>query len=327
MVHGYQTFDRNLNLVGVILNGIGSKSHLRICREAIEHYTGLPVLGYLPDDKRLAIPERHLGLVTTVENPETREFLRELTAQIVANFNLTKIVELAQIGDIPLKTSGLFPEVSKTPEVRIGVARDQAFSFYYQDNLDLLEAWGAELVAFSPINDPCLSDNLSGLYIGGGFPELYATDLANNQTMKQQIKSCAESGMPVYAECGGLMYMGTCIRDFESRSFEMVGAIESASRIDSHRLSLGYRTVKALADGPLMRQGEIIRGHEFHWSVLDRPTLEQNAYSVMEKSGQKEGFQNGSLLASYIHLHFAGLISLAPRFIQNCRNYRDSVKH
>ena len=322
MVMGYQNFDRAVNIGGVILNGIGSDSHLKLCRESIEHYTGLPVLGHLPKGGDFSLPERHLGLVPTAERPATQDFIEKLTAQCESTFDLDKIVKLAERCSIPEPASTLFPDKSLTSVVRIGIARDKAFSFYYQDNLDLLEAWGAELVPFSPLKDVTLPEGLSGLYIGGGFPELYAAELAENYSLRQQIKNCVEQGMPVYAECGGLMYLGNRIHDFESHEYPMVGAINSDSRIDNHRLTLGYRTVEALSDGPLMGKGEVARGHEFHWSVLDGAQDKQNAYSVLDKNRCIEGFQKSGLLASYIHLHFASLPAMPDRFIKNCKKYR-----
>jgi cobyrinic acid a,c-diamide synthase len=321
MVMGYQNFDRGLNIGGVILNGIGSPLHFELCRESIEHYTGVPVMGYLPKREDFVLPERHLGLVTTAERPAPGDFIEKLIVQIESTFQMEAIIKLAEHCSIPQSERKLFPEKPLAPVVKIGLARDQAFSFYYQDNLDLLVAWGAEIVPFSPISDRSLPDGISGLYIGGGFPELYSAELAGNLSIKQQIKGCVERGMPVYAECGGLMYLGQTICDFESRRYAMVGAIAGSSRIDNHRLTLGYRTVQALTNGPLMLRGETARGHEFHWSVLDQEDIPQNAYRIVDKEDRKEGFQKNMTLASYIHLHFATLPSMAPLFVGNCKKY------
>ncbi len=326
LVHGYQTFDKNLTLGGVILNGIGSTKHLELCREAIEYYTGVPVLGHLPKDPALALPERHLGLLPSVENPDTRNFLETLTRHCTANFNLAGILKLASQCQPPIPCRGLFPPQSERAVARIGLARDKAFSFYYQDNLDLLQEWGAELAFFSPLTDSRLPENLDGLYIGGGFPELYAAELSANREIRQQIKNLADNGLPVYAECGGLMYLGSSVRNFESLTYDMVGALPCRTRIDNHRLSLGYRTVEALRNGPLMRQGETARGHEFHWSVLDEQSEGQNAYAVLEKAGRAEGYCRNSVMASYIHLHFGSLKTLAPRFVRSCLDYRTTSR-
>ena len=324
MVAGYRAFDSSLRLGGVILNGIGSDTHLRLCQESIEHYTGIPVLGYMPRHDNLSLPERHLGLIPTVEEPADKEFLKLLVAQCEATLNIPQILRLSEQAMTPKSEPLLFPPVRKLAVAKIAVAKDKAFSFYYQDSLDLLEAWGAELVPFSPLQDTDLPRDISGLYIGGGFPELYAEGLADNKSIRQAIKAAAQRGMPVYAECGGLMYLGRSIGDLEGNEYTMVGAIPVSSRIDSPRLSLGYRTVRALGDGPILRRGEIVRGHEFHWSVPKSSTDSANAYHILEKEERREGFQKKKLLASYIHLHLASLPHMASSFIENCRQFRES---
>jgi cobyrinic acid a,c-diamide synthase len=324
MVGGYQAFDPSLRLGGVILNGIGSDTHLKLCQEAIEHYTGIPVLGYMPRRDSLSLPERHLGLIPTVEEPANREFLELLVAQCEATLNIAQILRLSEQAMTPSPESLLFPPVRKPAVTKIAVARDKAFSFYYQDSLELLEAWGAELAPFSPLQDTDLPRNISGLYIGGGFPELYAEGLADNNSIRQAIKAAARHGMPVYAECGGLMYLGKSIGDLEGNEYTMVGAIPVSSRIDSPRLSLGYRTVQALGDGPILRRGETVRGHEFHWSVPKSNADNANAYHILEKEERREGFHKKKLLASYIHLHLASLPHMAPSFVENCRQFQES---
>ncbi|MFC2051599.1 cobyrinate a,c-diamide synthase [Chloroflexota bacterium] len=327
MVAGYQTFDSSLRLGGVILNGIGSDKHLRLCREAIEHYTGIKVLGHIPRRDSLSLPERHLGLIPTVEGSVDEGFLKHLVAQCEATFNIPQILRLSEQAVIPEAEPALFPPVQKSAVTKIAVAKDKAFSFYYQDNLDLLEAWGAELVPFSPLQDTDLPQGTSGLYIGGGFPELYAATLADNEPARQSVKAAARRGIPVYAECGGLMYLGRSIRNLQGNEYPMVGAIPVSSRIDSPRLSLGYRTVQALSNGPILRKGEIVRGHEFHWSVLESNDEANNAYRILEKDGLQEGFQKKKLLASYIHLHLGSLPATALRFVENCRRFQDSCNY
>ena len=321
MVKGYQTFDPSINIGGVILNGIGSEGHFQICRDAIEYYTGIEVFGYLPRRDILSLPERHLGLVPTVEGSASEEFREALISQCESTFNIPAILRLAEKASPPPATPFLFPERPLTRVVRIGVARDKAFSFYYQDSLDLLEAWGAELAFFSLLQDERLPDGISGIYIGGGFPEMYARELAGNNAMKNAVKSAAESGMPVYGECGGLMYLGRTIHDLDGNKHDMAGVLPVDSRIDNPRLTLGYRTVQALADGPFLRKGQTTRGHEFHWSGLQSGHGPQSAYRVQESNGQAEGFQTGNILASYIHLHLGSLPSMPGRFVAVCRNY------
>jgi len=323
MAAGYQAFDNRLHLGGVILNGIGSAEHLKICQESIEHYTGIKVLGYLPKRDDLSLPERYMGLIPTVEGIANKEFLQLLIAQCKATLNIPQIINLSEQATYPNIEPILFPEIPKSPITKIAVAKDKAFSFYYQDSLDLIEAWGAELIPFSPIQDTRLPKGISGLYIGGGFPELYAADLAKNKPIKQAIKIAAKQGMPVYAECGGLMYLGNSIRDLDGNEHPMVGAIPVHSQIDSPRLHLGYRTVQAMADGPILNRGQIVRGHEFHWSNL-KSGYSANAYRILEKEERQEGFQKKNTLASYIHIHLGSLPYMATRFVENCRQFRNS---
>ena len=324
MVGGYRDFDPALKLVGVILNGISSEMHLDLCRDAIEHYTGVKVVGHLPWHGGLSLPERHLGLVPAVEEPAGEDFRRELIAQCEATFDIPEILRLAAQAVVPHVESELFPAERRTPVAKIAVARDKAFSFYYQDSLDLLEAWGAELVPFSPIDDQELHRGVSGIYIGGGFPEVFAGELAENSSMKEAIKRAASSGMPIYAECGGLMYLGTSIIDFDGKEHVMTGILPVVSRIDKRKLSLAYRTVEAIADGPLLRKGETARGHEFHWSNLEGPIGPHSAYRVLG-SDTLEGLQTGSVLASYVHIHMGSRPSLAPRFVNVCVEFAHRV--
>ncbi len=322
IVKGYQTFDPGLRIGAVVLNGIGSERHYEICRQAIEHYTGTPVLGFLPRRQDLTLPERHLGLIPTVEGPASEEFRQALIAQCESTLDLAAILRLSEQASPPAALSGLFPAEPVPSVTSIAVARDKAFSFYYQDGLDLLEAWGAELVPFSPLEDSGLPPGVGGVYLGGGFPEMYADTLARNEPMKRSLADAADRGMPVYAECGGLMYLGSAIHDLEGGKYAMAGVIPVTSRIDSPKLNLGYRTVRARSDGPLLKEGEASRGHEFHWSKIETAGNLPAAYSVME-TGQGEGFQRRNVLASYVHLHMGSLASMAPRFVEICRVFKE----
>ena len=206
--------------------------------------------------------------------------------------------------------------------MRIGIARDKAFSFYYQDNLDLLEAWGADLVPFSPLGDSALPSDIGGVYMGGGFPEMYAAELAQNRSMLASIWEAGRKGLPIYAECGGLMYLGRSLRDFDGVRHKLVGLLPIESGMKDAKLNLGYRTVRALADNPVLRRGEEVRGHEFHWSRLDSKSYKQAAYLILEQK-RKEGFYTGGVLASYVHLHFASRPGMTQRFISYCRKRSD----
>ncbi len=324
VVKGCRDFDPGLTFGGVILNGIGSETHYQICQDAIEHYAGVRVLGYLPRRESLMLPERHLGLVPTVEGPVSAEFRSTLLDQCAATLDIKNILQIAEQAAPPTVLPELFPVQPQPLEVRIGVARDRAFSFYYQDSLDLLEAWGAEIVCFSPLTDFRLPPDVNGLYIGGGFPEMYAAELAANESLKKDVKLAVERGIPVYAECGGLMYLGQSIRDFDGRVHLMSGVLPLESRIDNPKLTMGYRTVHALHDGPLLQQGQTARGHEFHWSNCSRVSVASAAYDVEEKGGGLEGFQVAKVLASYIHLHLGTVPPMARRFVKTCACFKEN---
>ncbi|MBI2858651.1 MAG: cobyrinate a,c-diamide synthase [Chloroflexi bacterium] len=320
MALGYKALDRDIKLAGVALNGLGSRRHLEMCRDAVQNYAGTRVLGHLFRSPGLSIPERHLGLLPAAEAAPDESLKEKLARQVEEHFCVDEILLLAERSETTF-SAGLFPPAPVRPTVRIAVARDKAFSFYYQDSLDLLSAWGAEMVPFSPLQDSCLPQGISGLYIGGGFPEMYAEDLTRNDPMLQSVRNAASKGLPVYAECGGLMYLGGAMRDLEGVEHRMVGLLPLRTQIDSPRLSLGYRTVRALADGPFLRKGEEVRGHEFHWSTLSHGEPGMNAYLVVE-ADRPEGFQIGSTFASYIHLHLAARKGMAQRFIEVCNGPR-----
>ena len=320
-VLGFQKFDPSVNIAGVILNGVGSPRHLEFCKPPIEDATGLPVLGYMPRRDDLRVPERHLGLIPTVEGVVVEEWFDKLTAQVEETIDLDRLLEVAQQTNTHTVVPSAFPTEAQPTIARIAVAQDKAFNFYYQDSLDLLKAWGAELVPFSPLDDDALPDGVGGVYIGGGFPELFARELADNKGMKQSIRNAHADGRRIYAECGGLMYLGETLTDFEGEAHPMVGLIPARSSMSKGRLTLGYREVEALSDGALLAKGETARGHEFHWSVADSPSsAAQAAYAVRSQDGRIEGFRNGNLWASYIHVHMGSKPGMARRFVGECAN-------
>ena len=318
-VLGYQQFDPDLRIAGVILNGVGGPRHMEFCQPQIEATTGLPVIGYLPRREEFLQPERHLGLIPTVEGTVVQEWYDAVIKQIEETIDLDQVLQIAATAN-PLKVSSqVFPEQIQPKRAKIAIARDKAFSFYYQDSLDLLEAWGADLVTFSPLEDRCLPEGIGGIYIGGGFPEMFARELSENAPMLSAVSEAVKRDMPVYAECGGLMYLGESLSDLEGKQHPMVGAIPVVSSMNARRLHLGYRQIEACTDGPLLLQGEQVRGREFHWSVLARPPGEgQSVYKVIGQDGRPEGFQTGSVWASYIHVHLGSKPSLARRFVDVC---------
>lgn len=326
-VIGFQRFDQTVELSGVILNNVGSAGHLRAVAEAIGASSGLPVLGYLHRSPNLVLPHRHLGLVPAAEGPPRRAFQEKLAQEVENNFDIDAILRLARGHHPPPPSlSGLFPEVAIPPRVNIAVARDEAFSFYYQDNLDLLAAWGSRLAAFSPLHDAKLPPSIGGIYIGGGFPEVFAATLSANQSLMNDIRMAAQKGMPIYGECGGLMYLGQAIVDFGGRRHPMVGVAPGEAVMKRSALSLGYAEVEARASNPLMEASERARGHEFHYSEWQGDAAGfAPAYSVLNRAGRLAGFVRGNILASYVHLHFASNPKLAPRFVDTCATWRDAA--
>ena len=318
-VLGYQLFDPDLRIAGVILNGVGGPRHLDFCAPQIEATTGLPVLGYLPRREELVQPERHLGLIPTVEGTVVNEWYDTLIAQVEETIDLDRLLKIAASSNPPAAVPSLYPEEDQPKRAVIALAQDPAFSFYYQDSLDLLQAWGAELVPFSPLVDVGLPAGAGGVYIGGGFPEMFAQQLSQNEPMLQSMRQAVGRGLPVYAECGGLMYLGQSLSDLEGVQHTMVGAIPVVSSMAGGQLHLGYREVESCTDSPLLRKGQRVRGHEFHWSVLEQPAdPEQAVYRVVDQDNRPEGFQTGSVWASYIHIHLGSDPTLAKRFVETC---------
>jgi cobyrinic acid a,c-diamide synthase len=329
VVAGFRAFDPGVRIAGVILNRIASPRHYEAVAGPIEREAGVRVLGALPRDDRLALPERYLGLVPTVEGPVAEgyfDFLRDTCRRSIDLDGLERIAAETvgvRAGSGTIAPS-LFPQRSVEPEVRIAVARDRAFSFYYEDNLDLLRAWGAEIVPFSPLADSGLPDGTAAVYLGGGFPELFAADLAANRSMLLALRAAATAGMPVYGECGGLMYLGEGLTDADGRAHTMAGVVPARSSMSGARLTLGYRELRALQPSPLLEPGSAVRGHEFHWSRLaETPDPEHAAYAV-DGDGRLEGYCSGPVLASYMHLHFAASAAIAPRFVDACCRWQQA---
>lgn len=327
LVAGLRDFDRRLHIGGVILNRVGSPRHATIIQTAIEQTIGVPVLGYLERAEGLTLPERHLGLVPVAEPGHWQEWLTAVTNRIAATVDLDRLLAIAR--SAPPLTIPPLPTVTATDQSNrpvIAVARDEAFNFIYPDNLDLLEAAGARLAFFSPLHDRALPAATAAIYLCGGFPELYAAQLSANQSLRDAIRTAAASGMPVYAECGGLMYLTETLIDQHGQTFPMVGILPGRSRM-TRRLTLGYRTVVAQTDTWLWHAGETIRGHEFHYSVWEEcPPTVTPLYTclpdALRPQSATEGIVDGQTLASYIHLHFLSCPQAATRFVAAARRYQ-----
>jgi cobyrinic acid a,c-diamide synthase len=327
LVQGLRDFDPQLRVAGVILNRVGSAKHAQMVTAAIEEHVGLPVVGALGRDDILHLPERHLGLVPTAEPGRWQAWLEQARTLVTEQIDLERLLELARTAPpISADPSPLAADPSPLdaePLPVIAVAQDAAFSFLYEDNLDLLREAGAELVPFSPLADTALPPGTQALFLCGGFPELYAAELAGNAAIREQIRQAAAAGMPIYAECGGLMYLTETLLDGEGRSYPMVGVLPGRSRM-TPRLTLGYRSIQAHSENWLLQPGETLRGHEFHYSTWEREESDiPPAYTILPDQWRSESRPDGALLgnvlASYVHLHFLAHPALAARFVAAAR--------
>jgi cobyrinic acid a,c-diamide synthase len=319
VVLGFEWFDPDLEMAGVIFNRAGGAVHRRWLAEAVTSACKARPLGALPNDPAIALPERHLGLVTAAEGGYSPELRQRLADFVEAHVDLDALVGVAR----SQITQRAAPKPRATaPLATIAVARDPAFQFYYPDNLQAFEEAGARLVFWSPIADEALPD-ADGLYIGGGYPELYGQELARNVAMREAVKAFARSGQPVYAECGGLMYLAESLTDLDGRVWPMAGVLPAAVVMERRRLVIGYREVTLASAGPLGPAGTRARGHEFHCSRLDDvPASVPRLYNVTDGLGgapRAEGFVVGKALLSYVHLHFASNPVLAESFASACR--------
>jgi len=319
LVSGFVNFEPALDFAGVIFNRVGSDRHEELLRQACLSVDGLPpVLGCIRRDDEVSLPQRHLGLVTAEEGLLDEQLLGRLADLVENAVDVEALIAGRPMNQESVET---FKAVDKS--VRLGIARDEAFSFYYPDNLELLESAGAELLEFSPLRDNLLPDSLDGLYIGGGYPELYAAKLAKNKAMLQAVRTFAESGRPIYAECGGLVYLAEAID-----GHPVVGMFPTVARMLPRRKALGYREITLLGDTILGPAGAVLRGHEFHYSELQMPDRVERVYRVSARNGQEqfsEGYVDGNILGSYVHLHFASNSQTAGHFVAACRDYRGQV--
>ncbi len=315
IVKGFETFLPEAAPKGVILNRIAGNRHLQLVSDAIREHCKAEVLGYLPRTVEFSIPSRHLGLLTGDEAPLSPAALQLLADTVARHIDLEKILTLcssiAEVANTPTPA----PQEARC---RIGVARDKAFCFYYEDNFDLLREAGAELVFFSPIEDHELPENLDGLYLGGGYPELYAGQLSGNTAMRTAIHEWIENDRPVYAECGGFMYLTKGIVDQQGAFHPMVGAFPVKARMQEKRASLGYREVRTACPSCFGPAGTVLRGHEFHYSNID-PMPDHIALIYEVSNGTKEGYVYRRVLGGYMHLHFGFAPRVVNEFINYCR--------
>jgi cobyrinic acid a,c-diamide synthase len=298
LVKGFREYDRNVRIAGVIANRVAGPGHERILRDAVPD-----LVGALPMDPRLAVPERHLGL-----RMPSRSWLAHLAKEVETHIDLDRLVRIA--GSASHKNE---PVIRRRGTVPIGIAEDEAFNFYYSDNLSLLEEAGARLVRFSPLRSSM--PRVAAVYLGGGFPEEHARGLARNRALVRALRESIRAGLPVYAECGGLMYLSDRLTDQSGRSYSMVGAVPGRIRMQDRLQHFGYSRAQALCDGLVLRRGESVRGHEFHHSDRIGPA---DLFRVTKLSGEsrREGYASTNVHASYVHVHFASAPQIPRRFVR-----------
>ena len=323
LVWGFSNFPGGVPLAGVIINRAGSLRHLKILKEAIEAKTGVPVLGGILREQDLHLPERHLGLVPSVENKEIVSVIDKMAHRMMEAVPVASILNLAQSAPALSAPENIFA-TNELTRIKLGVVRDEAFNFYYQDGLDLLECLGAEIHVCSALHDRKLPENLDGLYIGGGFPEIFIEQLADNQSFIEDLRRYAAGGLPVYAECGGLMYLCQSITDFSGREYKGAGIIPAGCQMGHKRAALGYVSATAITANVLVDKGTKLRGHEFHYSRVNDNEL--NSAYILQKPGDGSSHQDGhadrNILATYLHIHFAGSTVAARGLLRSCAAYR-----
>ncbi len=317
LVLGFEEFDPDLRLAGVLFNRVGGARHVELLRQAVAKRCRSGVVGCLPRHEKIALPSRHLGLIMADESL-TQEALPEMASWIETNLDLDQLLSIARKGATAIPVPAPHQSVRSGTKVRIGVARDRAFCFYYQDNLDLLAQFGADLVPFSPIADAELPAAIDGLYLGGGYPELHAAELATNHPMLAAIREFSATGGPVYAECGGFMYLTEAIVDNSGKEHPMAGIFPTRARMQSRLAALGYVQPQPNGEALWAQACENLRGHEFRYSTIDpMPASAPRVYQ-----SPLEGYRVRSVVGSYIHLHFLSNPDFAKGFVETCAGWR-----
>lgn len=341
VLEGLLKFDSRVKIAGILLNRAGSRAHFDMVMKSLKPSLRSKVIGYLLRSEAFEIPERHLGLKTLEENKKARQVKAALVKAAEETVDLSKFIKIFKVSKLNHPHPSLLPSREKertspspsrgegrgegdvsVPKVRIGVAKDPAFCFYYAENLRMLEKAGAKLVYFSPLKNRKLPPDLGGFYLGGGYPESFSKKLSANKDLRREILRQIKSGMPVYAECGGLMYLSESLVDFNSKAFPMVSALPLKVKMEKDRFTIRYVELKTTQDSLLGPKGTKARGQEFHHSrIISNRFKGKSAYQCVTSTGKPyaEGFQSGNLLASYIHLHFKSNPSIAESFVKKCR--------
>ena len=317
VIKGFETYNPVLKIGGIICNRVGSARHRQLIEDAVREHCSSEILGFFPRKESFEMPSRHLGLFMGHEMNYDRDQVDRLAEAVEEHIDLDRLLRLAA-GDRPepVISAG---SAAKKETVRLAVARDEAFCFYYQENFDILESEGFDLVPFSPLHDEALPPNIRGVYFGGGYPELYAKTLSANSSMLVSVREWAEKGGFIYGECGGFMYLTSQITDDKGRSYPMADLFPVEVRMKKRLSRLGYREAAFLADSLLARAGTQAFGHEFHYSEIVARDGEL-AYLYELSDGRNEGCAAGNVFGSYVHLHFARSRALLQRLHTNLRS-------
>ena len=331
---GYQAFDKDVNIAGVILNNVGGARHESKLRAVVEHYTDIPLLGTVHHDSSLQILERHLGLVPANEQAEAQQHIDAMGRKIADHVDLDRLLQIARSAPAIEPAALPAPLVSRAAPIKIAIAQDAAFGFYYADDLEALRAAGAELLPFDTLHDPHLPD-ADALFIGGGFPESFSAQLEANRSLRSEIRKAIEAGLPTYAECGGLMYLSRSL-EWQGHRHEMVGVIPGDIVMHAKPVGRGYVRLKETKSQPwaaepslAVKDDDEIKAHEFHYSSLENlPDGLTYAYEVRRGhgiDGKHDGLVYKNLLASYTHLRSVAGHNWAARFVAWARaQHRDS---
>ncbi len=349
IVKGFEEFDKNLNLVGVIFSRTGSQRHYEYLKQAVEQNCKTPCLGHMPGNQEIVMPERHLGLMTADELNISSQVLSILVSLVEEHIDMEGLIKALPLLEpvTGLTDPGLLSEPGRAQHKFkespvIAVARDKAFCFYYQDNLDLLRKAGASIVTFSPLTADLLPEGTDGIYLGGGYPELFARDLGARTGLLNQIKAASLAGMPIYGECGGFMYLCSQLSEMDrEKTHAMTGCFDFSVHMSKRLRSLGYREITLTRDTLIGKKGDQIRGHEFHYSSLvDSDSTQsgsqttgskvlgvERVYQVTTRAGQEialQGFQRNNTLGSYLHVHFGSNPGCAQNFVFHCAQFRQA---
>lgn len=328
LVRGFMNFDPDLRVAGVILNKVARARHENMLREAIERYCGIPVLGVIPKGQQFTIPDRHLGLIPAAERDELAVSVGEIGKAALEFFDMEKIMEVAKSAP-PLiinEAAGIVCQSLPNGESpAIGVFRDRAFTFYYPENIEALAAAGAEIVSINSLSDHVLPD-IDALYIGGGFPEVFAGDIEANESLRRAIKNKAEAGMPVYAECGGLMYLSRSL-SWKEKKYSMSGCLPFDVIMSDRPQGHGYEVVEVLGDNPFFLRGAVIKAHEFHHSRVENIDEEKISFAFRVArgwgiDGKRDGAVYKNVLACYSHLHASSCFGWAEAIIKKALEFR-----